>query len=110
MTDYKLIMLSNAQPGRDDEFKKWYEGHLDDMLRIPGVVGAQCFDHEMELSAKPAADYKYMAVYEISTDDLSHTLSTLQKVAGTDAMRMSDAMSPKTSAIIYKARGRRKGK
>jgi hypothetical protein len=108
MAEYKLIMLSNAQPGRDDEFKKWYEGHLNDMLRIPGVVGAQCYDYDMELSAKPEGAYKYMAIYDISTNDLSHTLTTLQKSAGTSAMPMSDAMNPKTSAVVYKARGQRK--
>jgi hypothetical protein len=108
MADYKLIMLSNAKPGRDDEFKKWYEGHLGDMLRIPGVVGAQCFDYEMELSEKPEAAFKNLAVYDITTDDLGQTLTALQKAAGTEAMPMSSAMDPKTSAVIYKARGKRK--
>jgi hypothetical protein len=109
MTDYKLIMLSNALPGKDEEFKKWYDRHLDDMLKIPGVVGAQCFDYHMELSEKPESPFKNMAVYEISTEDLTHTLKALQGAAGTDAMPMSSAMDPKTLAVVYKARGKRKG-
>jgi hypothetical protein len=110
MSDYRLIMLSNAEPGKDEEFKKWYEGHLDDMLKIPGVVSAQVFDYNMELSEKPESAFKNLAVYEISTDDLGQTLKALQAAAGTDAMPMSSAMSPKTSAVIYKARSKRKSK
>jgi hypothetical protein len=108
MADYKLIMLSNAKPGRDEEFKKWYEGHLDDMLRIPGVTSAQCYDYDMELSEKPESKFKYMAIYDLATNDLPQSLLALQKAAGTDAMPMSDAMDSKTSAIIYRARGPRR--
>ncbi len=107
MADYKLIMLSNAKPGRDEEFKTWYQRHLNDMLRIPGVTAAQCYDYDMELSEKPEAKFKYMALYEITTDDLPQSLMALQKAAGTDAMPMSDAMDAKTSAIIYRTRGPR---
>jgi hypothetical protein len=108
MADYRLIMLSNAKTGRDEEFKKWYERHLDDMLRIPGVTAAQTYDYDMELSERPEAKFKYMALYEIATDDLSQSLMALQKAAGTDAMPMSDAMDPKSSAIVYRARGPRR--
>ncbi len=108
MTDYKLVMLTNAKPGRDDEFKTWYEGHLGDMLRLPGVTAAQCFDRDIEISVEPGAAYNYLAVYDITTSDLSHTLSTLQKSVGTAAMPMSDAMEPKTWAVVYRARGPRR--
>jgi hypothetical protein len=109
VADYKLIMLTNAKAGRDEEFKKWYdERHLGDMLRIPGVKGAQTFDSNMVMSPDPASTYKYLAVYDITTEDLSHTLGSLQKAAGTDAMPMSDAMDPKTWAVVYRARSTRR--
>ena len=109
--DYKLIMLTNAKPGRDEEFKTWYNAHLDDMLRVPGVTGAQCFDQDTTMSPGAGGAYKYLAVYDISTADLGHTLSTLGASVGTDAMPMSDAMAPETWAVVYKARGphRKKG-
>ena len=48
MTGYRMTMLKNAKSGRDEEFKKCYESHLDDMLRLPGVVAAQCFEFDTE--------------------------------------------------------------
>ena len=90
MADYKLIMLSNSKPGRQAELVEWYEGHLDDMLRIPGVVGAQCFDYDAAINDPHA--YKNLAVYDISTDDLSETLAAIQRTAGTAEMPMTDAM------------------
>jgi len=106
MPEYRLMMLTNAVAGRDKELLKWYEGHLGDILRIPGFNGAQCFDHVQDISVlpPPAPLFKYLAVYDISTDDLNQTLSALRDVAGTAAMPMSDALDPHTSAIIYRAR------
>jgi hypothetical protein len=112
MPEYKLMMLTNASPGRDADLLKWYEGHLGDMLRIPGVTGAQCFDHLQDISVAPpaAALFKYLAVYDISTEDLGHTLTTLQSAVMSGEMAMSDALDPNTSAIVYRARGAHKGK
>ena len=107
MPEYKMTMLTNAKPGRDAEFKTWYERHLDDMLRLPGVVAAQCFDFDTELSARPVSEYRYLAIYEFDTDNLAETLGALQTAVGTEAMPMSDAMEPKTAAAVYRARGAR---
>jgi hypothetical protein len=110
VSDYKLMMLTNARPGREADLVRWYESHLDDMLRLPGVTAAQCFDFDTELSVEPDAAYKYLAVYDISTDDLGETLSAMQRAAGTPDMPMTDAMDPKTSAVVYRARGPRRTK
>jgi hypothetical protein len=110
MNEYKLMMLTNAKPGREDELKDWYERHLDDMLKLPGVVGAQCFDADTDISSASPSPYKYLAVYDISTDDLSSTLAALQGAVGTSAMPMSDALDPASSAVIYRARGPRRHK
>jgi hypothetical protein len=106
--DYKLLMLTNSLPGRDADLVECYDKHLDDMLRLPGVIAAQCFDYDTELSVEPSAAYRYLAVYDISTDDLTETLSAMQRAVGTDAMPMTGAMDPKTSAVIYRARGARR--
>jgi hypothetical protein len=110
MTEYRMTMLTNAKPGRDAEFKNWYEGHLDDMLRLPGVVAAQCFDFDTELSVEPVSEYRYLAIYEFDTDNLGETLGALQAAVGTAAMPMSDAMAPKTHAVVFRARGERRMK
>lgn len=106
MAEYKLMMLTNAVAGRDTDLLNWYEGHLRDILRIPGFTGAQCFDYvkDISISPPPAPLFKYLAVYDIRTDDLNLTLSALRDAAGTEAMPMSDALDPHTSAIVYRAR------
>ena len=44
MPRYNLIVLTNPVDGREDEYNDWYTNvHLDDVLKIPGVVGAQRF-------------------------------------------------------------------
>ena len=44
MPRYNLIVLTNPVDGREDEYNDWYTNvHLDDVLKVPGVVAAQRF-------------------------------------------------------------------
>ena len=44
MGKYNLIALTNPIDGLDDEFNDWYTNeHLDDVLKLPGVMAAQRF-------------------------------------------------------------------
>ncbi len=44
MGTYKLLVLTNAVEGRDDEFNQWYDHqHIPDALDVPGYVAAQRF-------------------------------------------------------------------
>jgi hypothetical protein len=43
---------------------------------------------------QPPFPWRYLALYEIETDDLSHTLTVLRERAGTSAMVISDAVAP----------------
>jgi hypothetical protein len=64
----KMVVLSNAQPGRDDEFNKWYdEQHLPDLLAIPGVASGTRFTLRNP-EGVPAPDFRYLAIYEIDGD------------------------------------------
>jgi len=39
-----LIVFTNPVEGRDDEYNDWYTNtHLPDVLKIPGITGAQRF-------------------------------------------------------------------
>jgi hypothetical protein len=71
-----MVVLSNPAAGREDEFNEWYSGqHISDLLEIDGIDSAQRF----RLPGEPgAADpYRYLAIYEIETDDIESVRAAL---------------------------------
>ena len=71
MAKYNLIALTNPLEGRDAEFNDWYTNeHLADVLKLPGVTGAQRY-RMSDVQHRPGPfEWKYMAVYEIEIDDI----------------------------------------
>jgi hypothetical protein len=102
MAKYNLIALTNPLEGRDAEFNDWYTNeHLADVLKLPGVTGAQRY-RMSDVQHRPGPfEWKYMAVYEIEIDDIKKTLSALSAASGTDAMPLSPALSPDRMVWIY---------
>ena len=77
--------------------------HLGDVLAVPGFVSAQRFKLTDAQRAKPPHPFRYLALYEIETNDLQKTLDELGKRSGTPAMVLTDTMAPGTQAHIYEA-------
>jgi hypothetical protein len=97
MKKHVLVVQSNALAGRDDEFNQWYtETHLDDVLRVPGMLSAQRFKIA---AADPGAKHKYLAIYEFEADDPATVLASLNSRAGTPDMMISQAMDMQTVAM-----------
>jgi hypothetical protein len=97
MTHYSLVVLSNPVAGREDEYNRWYsEQHLQDVLRIPGFVAAQRFRIADDSGAAP---HRYLALYELETNDLATALGELGKRAGTPAMPISEALDTATVSM-----------
>ena len=95
MAKYTFVVLTNPTPGNDTEYNRWYnEQHIPDVLNVPGFVAAQRF----KLADSETGDkhpHRYLALYEIETNDLAATLKELQSRAGTADMVMSDAIDLK---------------
>ena len=110
MDRYKMVVLTNPVEGREQEYNDWYDGrHLDDVLRCPGFVGAQRFDYAMRPDASgEAPGHRYLAIYDIESDDLQATFDAFLKVTNTDAMPISPALAPDAVPIVYKVRGEKK--
>lgn len=95
MATYKLVVMVNAAPGKDEEFNRWYdEQHLADVLAIPGLVSAQRF-HRVAGSEQ----WGYLTLYELETVDPQAILAALGERAGTSAMIMSDALDSKDAFV-----------
>jgi uncharacterized membrane protein len=105
MAKYTFVVLSNpTTPGQEAEYNEWYNKiHIPDVLNVPGFVAAQRFTlADAQLGDSPRA-HRYLALYEIETDDAKATLKELQKRIGTADMVMSDGIDMKgISAGLFK--------
>lgn len=101
MSRHVLVALTNAAEGREDEYNDWYnQQHLQGVLNVPGFVSAQRF----ELSAAQrmqSPPYKYLAIYEIETDDIGKAITTLSERSGTALLPISEALHAQRDAPVY---------
>jgi hypothetical protein len=98
MAKYTFVVLTNATEGNDAEFNRWYnEQHIPDVLNVPGFVCAQRFRLADTQAGKTDQSHKYLALYEIETDDLEATLKDMRSRGGTADMIMSDAIDLKAA-------------
>jgi hypothetical protein len=64
------LVLSEPPDGvSDEEFNRWYDAHLEEILATPGFVAARRFRLEpvVENPGSPVR-YRYLAIYEIDGD------------------------------------------
>jgi hypothetical protein len=85
MPKYTFVVLTNPVAGKEAEFNDWYNGqHIPDVLNVPGFVCAQRFRlADSQFGGKGSTTHKYLALYEIETDDLAGTLKELRARGGT---------------------------
>ncbi len=102
MSRFKLLVLTNAVKGRDDEFNNWYNNqHIPDALDVPGYVAAQRFALAgVQMPGAPASRWRYLAIYDIESNDLKATMTESMSRAGTERMPQSDAADHSSSAIF----------
>jgi len=94
MEKHLFVGFTNPVEGEEDA-NAWYSDvHLKDVLKVPGIVAAQRFKLSDVQRDKPPFPWRYLALYEIETDDLNHTLAALRDRAGTTAMAISAAVAP----------------
>jgi len=93
---YKLVALTNAVDGRDEEFGRWYDRqHIPDVLAIPGMLSAERF----LLSGE--GRHRYMTIYEIETDDLDAVKAEIASRLGTDRMPITEVVDAETASATF---------
>ncbi len=109
MAKHVFVVMTNATGDRDAEFNKWYDNqHIPDVLRIPGIVAAQRFKISNAQLGDAKSQWKYLALYELDTDDPAASLKELQARIGTPAMVMSDTLDMGSiGAFMFSAIGER---
>ena len=103
MARYLFVVNSNPAEGREREYNEWYSNrHVADLLAVPGVVSARRFVLEEAQPADVPRPFKYLALYEVETDDAHDFIGQLISRSGTEAMPISTALSSVTSATLWK--------
>ena len=102
MATHTFLVISNAVPGREAEFNRWYtEQHLSDVLKVPGFVAARRFEVAQDPHGLPG---RYVAIYEMDTEDPAATLAALETAATSGDMVMTDTLDMDTvSATLLRA-------
>jgi len=104
MSSYVLVAASSAVEGRDDDYNEWYDTiHIQDLLAIPGINSARRFEATpFGMSTPPG---KYLAIYEIETDDIAGVMGELGRRAAAGEMRQSDALDAAAAQLwVYAQR------
>lgn len=100
MAKYNLVVLSNPVAGKEDEYNAWYTDiHIPDVVRCEGFTGGQRF----KVGEGFDAPHKYMAIYEMETDDPAAVIAGMTAKAGTPALSISPALDADGVAMtLYK--------
>jgi len=103
MAKHTFIVFTNPVEGKESEYNDWYNRqHIPDVLNVPGFVGAQRFRlADAQMSRDGNRTHKYLAVYEIETDDLAGTLKELRARVGTAEIVSSDAIDKNAATYVF---------
>lgn len=101
MRRFKMLVFSEPFEGRDREFDEWYTGrHLDDICALPGFTTAQRFKlHSVSMGATLN---KYLAIYDVETDDPDWVIENMFAAKDTPAMPIDPAFNlDATTVMLY---------
>ena len=103
MPRYTFVVLTNPVPGKEAEYNEWYNmQHIPDVLNVPGFVGAQRFRLSDTQMGDDKKTHKYLALYEIETNDLAATFKEMAARRGTPDIVMSDSIDLKgANAAVF---------
>ena len=93
MARYKYLVFTNARDERDDEFNQWYdEVHLAEVVAVPGFTGAERYALRPQ-PGEPEPSHRYLAIYDMETDDVSATLADLLRRGASGGFKMTDSLA-----------------
>lgn len=101
MAPYTFVVLTNAVEGQEDEYNDWYNNrHLRDVLACDGFVAAQRF-RLTDTGPGQEFSHRYLAFYEVDTDDLDKANQALTEAANNGAMFISPALNMDDAVAKY---------
>lgn len=99
---YKLVVFTNAVEGKDKEFNDWYQNtHLAQIVSIKSFVQAQRFRFHTNIVPGSPNPSRYMAIYDIETDDINAALGAMNELAASGGMPLPDSMAQPIVGAVY---------
>ncbi|HMO67181.1 MAG TPA: hypothetical protein PKD92_08910 [Novosphingobium sp.] len=99
MRRFKMLVLSEPYPGHEDEFNRWYsERHLADVCAQPAYVAAARFELHSVVMGQP--QNRWLAIYDMETDDPDKAVADLFALRGTPAMPIPDCFNFDTAQVF----------
>ena len=103
---YKLVVFTNAVEGKDREFNDWYQNtHLQQIVSIKSFKQAQRFRFHANIVPGSGDTSRYMAVYDIETDDIGASLAAMNELAASGRMPLPDSMGQPIIGAVYEEFG-----
>jgi hypothetical protein len=101
MAKFKLVVLTEPKAGGEDEYNDWYTNqHLADVVAVPGFRSAQRFKLKDAMGFEHRN--RYLAIYEIESDDPQAVLAEMFRRRGTPGMVVSESLDlDKASAGLF---------
>lgn len=106
MKEYTLVIYSNPAHGKEQEYNDWYNNqHLSDVLTVPGFISARRYKlSDVKLDeAMPEPPHRYVAFYNMKTDNPEAALTDLRTRVETGLIGLSESMDPNFMAYCYEA-------
>jgi hypothetical protein len=99
MGNYTLVVFTNPVEGREDDYNEWYDNqHLGDVIAAAGFDRAERL-RLTDIGTPSVTQHRYLALYQVETDDPESVFKGLIAAAGTDAMPMSDAIDLSSASM-----------
>jgi hypothetical protein len=103
MPQYQFVVMTNPIEGQEDAYNEWYDKtHLPDVTRVPGVTGAR---RSRLVQSKAENTPRYLAIYDIESDDVQAVLGEISRRAASGEMEISPALHrPSILTSLYELR------
>ena len=93
MNRYQYVVLTEAKPGQESEFERWYdEQHLADVARVPGVVKATRHRVQKITTTLTTPAWISLAIYEIESDDPEAVQAEIRRRSNTPEMPLTPSL------------------
>ena len=103
---YKMVVFTNAVEGRDEDFNDWYQNtHLKQIVSIKSFVQAQRFRFHTSIVPGSPDSSRYMAIYDIETDDINAALGAMNDLAASGRMPLPESMGQPIIGAVYEEFG-----
>jgi hypothetical protein len=105
MAKAMLVALTSPMSAEvEDQYNDWYDNvHVAHVLAVEGFVSASRYRVVDPAGAAiwTKVEHRYLALYEIETDDLDVLSEKLAGLVGTEAMPVSEAIDASTASNFF---------